>query len=265
MLPRCMSRGLRLNLDKIGAKQVPRSFVHHSLMNPRTDGHMSARFYLVGMGKNSVDVGFEMGFQTNLDMIRSVRNRWEGGPAPDKWDDVLSFKPRDARSTALQAQRPLWWRLGPLYEALLQVRPCPRAPCEAPPNSPDSCTACATRVRHGRNAPSVDRPLCPALYYTLVVPPALHRAAQAVGPPCSVERRPGRLDDASKWRGRAPPDAETFAEPAGGGGRTTRRPAAGGPTSRTSSRPPPTLRSRRGPRPARAWSDGERQGRQGRQ
>jgi hypothetical protein len=85
----------------------------------RTNG--TARFFLVGMAKNSVDVGFEVGFQTNVDMIRSVRNRWEGGQPADKWDDVLSFKPRSTAAAGLQAQRPLWWRLGPLYEALLQA------------------------------------------------------------------------------------------------------------------------------------------------
>ncbi len=92
----------------------------------RQDWAEAARFSLVGMGKNSVDIGFETGFLTNVDMIRSVRQRWEGGRAPDKWDDVLSFKPRTARAVAAQALRPRWWRLGPLYEALLQARAAAR-------------------------------------------------------------------------------------------------------------------------------------------
>ena len=82
------------------------------------------------MGKNAVDVGFETGFQTNLEMLRSVRQRWEGGRASDKWDDVLSFKPRAPPVAAALAVRPRWWRLGPLYEALLQAFTCPSScPC----------------------------------------------------------------------------------------------------------------------------------------
>jgi hypothetical protein len=81
----------------------------------------SARFFLIGMGKNSVDEGLETGFQTNLDMIRSVRNRWEGGAPVDKWDDVLSFKPRTTHAAVSNDLQPCWWRLGPQFEGLLQV------------------------------------------------------------------------------------------------------------------------------------------------
>ena len=87
----------------------------------RQDWSEAARFYLMGLGQNADDPGMELGFQTNLDMLRAVRHRWVNDQVADKWEDVLSFKPK-VQKTPMSTHlfKPPWWRLGPLYEALVQ-------------------------------------------------------------------------------------------------------------------------------------------------
>ena len=87
----------------------------------RQDWSEAARFYLMGLGQNPDDHGMELGFQTNLDMLRAVRNRWVNDQVTDKWDDVLSYKPKEKKAPLhTHIHKPPWWRLGPLYEALVQ-------------------------------------------------------------------------------------------------------------------------------------------------
>ena len=87
----------------------------------RQDWSEAARFYLMGLGQNPDDHGMELGFQTNLDMLRAVRHRWIKDQVTDKWEDVLSFKPKEIKTPIHNhVYKPPWWRLGPLYEALIQ-------------------------------------------------------------------------------------------------------------------------------------------------
>ena len=87
----------------------------------RQDWSEAARFFLMGLSQNPGDHSMEHGFQTNLDMLRAVRNRWINDRASDKWEDVLSFKPKERKNDAkTHIKKPPWWRLGPLYEAIVQ-------------------------------------------------------------------------------------------------------------------------------------------------
>jgi hypothetical protein len=73
------------------------------------------------MGHNTVDGAMEHGFQTNIDLLRASRPRWLERRAQNKWDDVLTFKPRPMRErTGTPEERPPWWRLGKKYEEILE-------------------------------------------------------------------------------------------------------------------------------------------------
>ena len=83
----------------------------------------------------------EHGFQTNVDLLRASRPRWLERKVPNKWDDVLTFKPRTIRERAPSTdQKPPWWRLGKKYEELLsdpgyvvdllETSPDPEEECE---------------------------------------------------------------------------------------------------------------------------------------
>jgi hypothetical protein len=86
----------------------------------RQDWSEAARFFLVGMGQNGADGAMEHGFQTNVDMLRTQRHKWNERELPNKWDDVLTFKPRAPRlRPPSPEEKPPWWRLGPWYEELL--------------------------------------------------------------------------------------------------------------------------------------------------
>jgi hypothetical protein len=87
----------------------------------RQDWSEAARIYLMGLGQNPDDPGMELGFQTNLDMLRAVRHRWVNDQVDDEWEDVVSFQPKEQKMlVSAHLFKPPWWRLGPLYEALVQ-------------------------------------------------------------------------------------------------------------------------------------------------
>ena len=72
------------------------------------------------MNHNMVDGAMEHGFQTNVDLLRASRPRWLERGVQNKWDDVLTFKPRPARErTGTPEERPPRWRLGKRYEEIL--------------------------------------------------------------------------------------------------------------------------------------------------
>ena len=63
----------------------------------------------------------EHGFQTNVELMRANRPRWLERSKKNKWDDVLSFKPRPVRSRGdTPGEKPPWWRLGAKFEALVK-------------------------------------------------------------------------------------------------------------------------------------------------
>jgi hypothetical protein len=72
------------------------------------------------MNHNVVDGAMEHGFNTNVDLLRASRPRWlERGPQ-NKWDDVLSFKPRPQKEReGTPEEKPPWWRLGKRYEEIV--------------------------------------------------------------------------------------------------------------------------------------------------
>ena len=62
----------------------------------------------------------EHGFNTNVDLLRATRPRWLERAPQNKWDDVLSFKPRpQGLREGTPEEKPPWWRLGKKYEEVL--------------------------------------------------------------------------------------------------------------------------------------------------
>lgn len=95
-------------------------FVSGAECEARQDWSEAARFFLVGMGHNAADGSMEHGFQTNVDMLRTQRHKWNDRETASKWDDVLTFRPRAPRLRPPSPdEKPPWWRLGPWYEELL--------------------------------------------------------------------------------------------------------------------------------------------------
>jgi hypothetical protein len=84
------------------------------------DTQPQARFFLSGINHNTVDGAMEHGFQTNVDLLRACRPRWLERGSQNKWDDVLTFKPRPAKNRNDEPEeKPPWWRLGKKYEDVL--------------------------------------------------------------------------------------------------------------------------------------------------
>lgn len=76
--------------------------------------------FLTGIHHNTVDGAMEHGFQTNIDLLRASRPRWLERNAQNKWDDVLTFKPRPVRTrTGTPEEKPPWYRLGTKFEEVL--------------------------------------------------------------------------------------------------------------------------------------------------
>eukprot|EP00960_Hanusia_phi_P074599 768272-Hanusia_phi.AAC.18 len=96
-------------------------FVSAAECESRQDWAEAARFFLLGLSHNSSDTSMEHGFQTNVDMLRSNRNRHVERPKTNKWDEGLVFKPQQRQAeTKLKAlEKPPWYRLGPLFEQLI--------------------------------------------------------------------------------------------------------------------------------------------------
>ena len=86
----------------------------------RQDWSEAARAFLAGVGSNGSDADMEHGFQVNVQMLRSVRVRGTRRPEANKWDDVLTFKPKPPpeRPPSPTSKHP-WYRLGPAYEELV--------------------------------------------------------------------------------------------------------------------------------------------------
>jgi len=81
---------------------------------------VQAKFFLSGIHHNTVDGAMEHGFQTNIDLLRATRPRWVERGAQNKWDDVLTFKPRPVRTrTGTPEEKPPWYRLGAKFEEVL--------------------------------------------------------------------------------------------------------------------------------------------------
>lgn len=79
-----------------------------------------AKFFLSGIHNNTVDGAMEHGFQTNIDLLRASRPRWLERGSQNKWDDVLTFKPRPVRTrTGTPEEKPPWYRLGVKFEEVL--------------------------------------------------------------------------------------------------------------------------------------------------
>ena len=103
---------------------APALFVNAAECESRQDWSEAARFFLVGLGHNSSDASMEQGFQTNVDMLRGQRRRLVERPASNKWEDVLSFKPKAAADRPPSPDdKPPWYRLGPVFEEIL-AEPC---------------------------------------------------------------------------------------------------------------------------------------------
>ncbi len=89
------------------------------------DWSEAARFYLVGISHNSSDPNMEQGFQTNVDMLRAQRRRLVERPLPNKWEDVLSFKPKTMVVRPPSPEdKPPWHRLGPVFEEIVAEPVC---------------------------------------------------------------------------------------------------------------------------------------------
>ena len=86
------------------------------LIHASMDTQPQARFFLSGINHNTVDGAMEHGFQTNVDLLRACRPRWLERGSQNKWDDVLTFKPRPAKNRNDEPEeKPPWWRLGKKY------------------------------------------------------------------------------------------------------------------------------------------------------
>lgn len=100
---------------------APALYVNAAECESRQDWSEAARFFLVGLGHNGSDPSMEHGFQTNVDMLRSQRMRHFERPTSNKWDDVLTFKPRPPVVRPPSPEdKPPWWRLGPYFEDIVQ-------------------------------------------------------------------------------------------------------------------------------------------------
>jgi len=86
----------------------------------RQDWSEAARAFLAGVGSNGSDADMELGFQVNVQMLRSVRVRGTRRPEANKWDDVLTFKPKPPpERPPSPTSKHSWYRLGPAYEELV--------------------------------------------------------------------------------------------------------------------------------------------------
>jgi len=96
-------------------------FVSAAECESRQDWAEAARFFLLGLSHNSADTSMEHGFQTNVDMLRSNRNRHVERPKTNKWDEGLVFKPqqRQVERKVKATEKPPWYRLGPVFEQLI--------------------------------------------------------------------------------------------------------------------------------------------------
>jgi hypothetical protein len=104
---------------------APALFVNAAECESRQDWSEAARFFLVGLGHNSSDASMEQGFQTNVDMLRGQRRRGVDRPTTNKWEDVLSFKPKaTADRPPSPDDKPPWYRLGPVFEEILAEPVC---------------------------------------------------------------------------------------------------------------------------------------------
>jgi len=89
------------------------------------DWSEAARFFLVGLSHNSSDPNMEQGFQTNVDMLRAQRRRLVERSLPNKWEDVLSFKPKTMVVRPPSPEdKPPWHRLGPVFEEIVAEPVC---------------------------------------------------------------------------------------------------------------------------------------------
>ena len=95
--------------------------INASECESRQDWAEAARFFLAGLGHNNVDAGMEHGFNTNVDMLRANRQRVVERAETNKWDSVLTFKPKPPkqRNESLE-DKPAWYRLGEHYEEIVQ-------------------------------------------------------------------------------------------------------------------------------------------------
>lgn len=83
--------------------------INASECESRQDWAEAARFFLAGLGHNNVDAGMEHGFNTNVDMLRANRQRVVERAETNKWDSVLTFKPKPPkqRNESLE-DKPAW-------------------------------------------------------------------------------------------------------------------------------------------------------------
>eukprot|EP00802_Teleaulax_amphioxeia_P007990 Tamp_07998.p1 GENE.Tamp_07998~~Tamp_07998.p1 ORF type:complete len:512 (-),score=114.06 Tamp_07998:861-2288(-) len=104
---------------------APALFVNAAECETRQDWSEAARFFLVGLSHNSSDPNMEQGFQTNVDMLRAQRRRLVERSLPNKWEDVLSFKPKTMVVRPPSPEdKPPWHRLGPVFEEFVAEPVC---------------------------------------------------------------------------------------------------------------------------------------------
>ena len=109
----------------INPANAPALFVNAAECESRQDWSEAARFFLVGLSHNSSDPNMEQGFQTNVDMLRAQRRRFADRPLVNKWEDVLSFKPKaTAERPPSPEDKPPWHRLGPIFEEIVAEPVC---------------------------------------------------------------------------------------------------------------------------------------------
>jgi hypothetical protein len=109
----------------VNPANAPALFVNAAECESRQDWSEAARFFLVGLSHNSSDPNMEQGFQTNVDMLRAQRRRFGDRPLINKWEDVLSFKPKAmVERPPSPEDKPPWHRLGPIFEEIVAEPVC---------------------------------------------------------------------------------------------------------------------------------------------